>query len=214
MNDLLHEYLLQTGTVALPGIGTLRLRRTPASLDVVEQKMNPPVYDVILDLSAEAPSRKQMDYLVKNWAMDEAGVMDELQALSSRLSRDLMEKGTVPWVEGYSFKMDASGQVLLLSEIPLARVWEPTPAHRVLRSQGTHSVLQGDIQTEQYFSSEESEEVIIPERKPWWLWPLILSLSLLLIIGFIYWQMPGHNPGGNQKKVPVKEADKTYTIVP
>jgi hypothetical protein len=214
MNDLLHEYLLQTGTVALPGIGTLRLQRTPASLDVVEQKMNPPVNDVVLDKSVDAPSRKQMDYLVKNWAMDEAGVMDELQTLSSRISRELMEKGTVPWVEGFAFRMDASDQVLLLSDIPLARIWEPTPAHRVLRSQGTHRVLQGDIQTEQFFSSEEQEEVIIPERKPWWLWSLILSLSLLLIILFIYWQMPEHNWGGNQKKVPVKEADKTYTLVP
>ncbi|RYZ28015.1 MAG: hypothetical protein EOP49_41815, partial [Sphingobacteriales bacterium] len=147
----LTNYLLQYRQVSIPSVGTIRLVRQPAQLDVAAKIIAPPSYRTEI-ISGDAVPEHQLAYLSASLEAERHSVMDRLSAFGQRLQQQL--KG-----DGFNWKgigwIGQGGDDTAIT----TSVLQPIPAERVLRQDAEHNVLVGDQEMTSTQMTGRREEV-------------------------------------------------------
>lgn len=178
----LTNYLLQYRQVSIPSVGTIRLVRQPAQLDVAAKLITPPSYRTEIRSDDVIPEH-QLAYLSAALQEEKVQVLDKLADLGQHLQRKVSESGFewkgIGWIGG---SVDATAITPALLQ--------PIPAERVMRQDAEHNVLVGDQEmTYTQMAGKKEEIVAAADSKPslsiivgW----VLLLLAILFIVFLLY----------------------------
>jgi hypothetical protein len=178
----LTNYLLHYRQVSIPSVGTIRLVRQPAQLDVAAKIITPPTYRTEISSNEVVPEH-QLAYLSAALQEDKDRVLDRLADMGRRLQQKVNESGFdwkgIGWI----------GQPADAAAVTPAML-QPIPAERVLRQDAEHSVLVGDQEMTSTQMSGKKEEIVATagsERSVQIIvgW-VLLALAILFIVFLLY----------------------------
>ncbi len=187
---LLQQFLMDHGAVALPGFGTLRLKKVPAEFHSGEQVLSPPKTLVLWQEQKEQPEfsiQPLIGFISRSSDETEEDCFENLQAFIGQLKHQLQTAGELVWPglgvylykeSGIEFKPDDAMQAYL----------RPQKANRVITAGKVHEMLVGDTLTNSgemqtlLHMQEVSETEISKDR--WWIAAGIVGLlGIGLIVG-------------------------------
>ncbi|NTS40201.1 hypothetical protein HRG84_04725 [Flavisolibacter sp. BT320] len=178
----LTNYLLQYRQVSIPSVGTIRLVRQPAQLDVAAKIITPPSYRTEITPGDVVPEH-QLAYLSASLEAEKHSVMDRLSAFGQNLRQQ---------VKGDGFNWKGIGWIGLDNgqNVISPSVLQPIPAERVLRQDAEHNVLVGDQEmtyTQMAGRREEATTIAVAKRPlaiivGW----VLLALAILFIVFLLY----------------------------
>lgn len=200
MVKLVGTYLLQNGSVSIPGLGTIYIERIPAQSDFVNRQLLPPAYHYRFDKYFDAPGKEFFTFISarKNTADYEAMKLYNEWALGLRNS---MSAGKPAVLEGIgSLGRDDRGEILFEPTGELQTAFVPVPANRIIRSNISHNLLVGDRETNSVDMTDYYRGVH-RERESWWIYALIIAAVSLTAIFFHYYNSGPVSPFGNKQIV-------------
>ncbi|RYZ61463.1 MAG: hypothetical protein EOO14_04985 [Chitinophagaceae bacterium] len=178
----LTNYLLQYRQVSIPSVGTIRLVRQPAQLDVAAKIITPPSYRTEIT-SGDAVPEHQLAYLSASLGDEKHTVLDRLSVFGQRLQQQLRGDG-FDWKGIGLIESDGGQNVITPSGL------QPIPAERVLRQDAEHNVLVGDQEmtsTQMTGRREEVPSIAVGKRSlsiiiGW----VLLAFAILFIVFLLY----------------------------
>src|SRR5271154_5438175 len=131
MFQVLNAYLFQHRSISIPGLGTIYLETFPASVDVADRTMLPPVYRFRFDKYFDAPDKEFFAYLAAQGRMLDFEAIKWYNEFSFDLRNRIRSEEEVPWEGVGVLKKDATGNILLESATAPAFSLQPVSAVRV-----------------------------------------------------------------------------------
>jgi hypothetical protein len=197
--QVLNAYLFQHRSISIPGLGTIYLETFPASADVADRTMLPPVYRFRFDKYFDAPDKEFFSYLSAQGNMLDFEAIRWYNEFSFNLRNRIRSEEEVPWEGVGILKKDGGGNILFESAPAPAFFQQPTPAIRVNRQDAQHTLLVGDRErTSGEMNEWLHEEETHRKKFPWWIIAVILGVLGLAVLG---WNFFVHGwATGNQTK--------------
>ena len=197
--QVLNAYLFQHRSISIPGLGTIYLETFPASVDVADRTMLPPVYRFRFDKYFDAPDKEFFSYLAAQSNMLDFEAIKWYNEFSFDLRNRIRNESEVSWEGVGILKKDGSGSILFESAPAPSFFQQPTPAMRVNRQDAQHTLLVGDRERTSGEMNEWLHDEVLHRRKfPWWIIALILAVLGLSVLG---WHFYVHGwATGNQTK--------------
>ncbi|MDX1955285.1 MAG: hypothetical protein SFU20_07090 [Chitinophagaceae bacterium] len=203
LDSTLYKYLITTGSLPLPGLGTLRVNQQSATYDIAGKQFLPPTYHFSLD-----PEEKQSPGQVFEWLSTSLGIGDgeaieSLNSFANRFKHELGQSRKSIWEGVGAFKKDLAGVLSFQSEEITPLGLAPVQAEKVIHAHASHTMLVGD----QEKTSEEMTAWLEGESTPR-NWPMILAWVLLglslLFLGY-HFSKKGLNASafGNEQTIEV-----------
>jgi hypothetical protein len=183
MLQVLNAYLFQHRSISIPGLGTIYLETFPASADVADRTILPPVYRFRFDKYFDAPEKEFFTFLAVQGRMLDFEAIKWYNEFSFNLRNRIRNEEEVPWEGVGVLKKDGSGNTLLESATAPAFSIQPVHAIRVNRQDAVHTLLVGDRER----TSGEMNELLQEEETPrkrfsWWIIAAILAVIGLSIL--------------------------------
>ena len=187
--QVLNAYLFQHRSISIPGLGTIYLETFPASVDVADRTMLPPVYRFRFDKYFDAPDKEFFSYLSAHGNMLDFEAIKWYNEFSFNLRNRIRSEEEVPWEGVGILKKDGSGNVLFESAPAPAFFQQATPAIRVNRQDAQHTLLVGDRErTSGEMNVWLHEEETHRRKFPWWIIALILAVLGLAVLGWSFYE--------------------------
>jgi hypothetical protein len=193
MNDIaqwLHEYFIQQGTMALPGVGTFRIQRISAQVDFASKKMLPPSFTIRFDHRHDTPQREMFQYVSKRSGMADFEAVRSVNNLAFDIKTKLLHGVSVP-IEGIGILRPDNGMGFQFDAERISYDFIPNVrADRVIRKDAEHTVRVGEYER----SRSEMEEYLqaasepLPLMQRVWFRAVLLAILSLLVFGlrFLY----------------------------
>src|SRR6201996_7118653 len=118
MFQVLNAYLFQHRSISIPGLGTIYLETSPASVDVADRLLLPPVYQFRFDKYFDAPDAAFFSFIAAQRNVLDYEAIKWYNEFSFELRNRIRAEEEVSWDGVGVLKKDGSGGVL----------FEPTPA--------------------------------------------------------------------------------------
>jgi hypothetical protein len=212
MQKLLVDYLFKYKQCALPQLGTLQIKNTPASSIFGEQKIAAPIPEIHFSDTINN-SQYLQDYIAenKNISTNEAAqqlikVVEYIKALQFGESIVLPGAG--------KFCKDEHKKITFIADEIPAYFLPAVHAERVVHPNESHTMLVGDTETSttamaEYFAEDEPKV-----KSKWWIWALVFFGLAAAGIGFYASEYKTNSFFGVFTKPDVKAADSTYRMLP
>jgi hypothetical protein len=188
MFEVLNAYLFQHRSISIPGLGTIYLETLPASVDVADRTMLPPVYRFRFDRYFDAPDREFFAYIAAQRNVLDYEAIKWYNEFSFELRNRIRNEDEVSWDGVGILRKDGSGNVEFQSASSSLVFMQPTPAIRVNRQDAQHTLLVGDRER----TSGEMNELLQEDAAPrgsvaWWVIAVILGgLGLVILCWYFY----------------------------
>ena len=183
MLQVLNAYLFQHRSISIPGLGTIYLETFPASADVADRTILPPVYRFRFDKYFDAPEKEFFTFLAVQGRMLDFEAIKWYNEFSFNLRNRIRSEEEVPWEGVGVLKKDGSGNTLLESATAPAFSTQPVHAIRVNRQDAVHTLLVGDRErTSGEMNELLQEEEPARKRFSWWIIAVILAVIGLAIL--------------------------------
>jgi CCDC81-like prokaryotic HU domain 1 len=187
--QVLNAYLFQHRSISIPGLGTIYLETFPATVDVADRTMLPPVYRFRFDKYFDAPDKEFFAYLAAQGNMLDFEAIKWYNEFSFDLRNRIRSEEAVSWEGVGILKKDGSGNILFESAPAPAFFQQATPAMRVNRQDAVHTLLVGDRERTSGEMNEWLHEEETHRRKfPWWIIALILAVLGLAVLGWSFYE--------------------------
>jgi hypothetical protein len=181
----LRKYLFLHHELNMPGIGTLRLEREPASIDVANRQINPPSYRLAFDETNSQPSRRFFDCLSSALAIPDREAIMRYNNFVFDLRERIQKGETLLWEGIGEWKKALGSGIAFTPAFDQMPDGEPVPAERVLREKAEHQVRVGESER----TADEMREYFqaAPIKKDiYWAVALVLLVILVILIGFYF----------------------------
>jgi hypothetical protein len=190
MFQVLNAYLFQHRSISIPGLGTIYLETSPASVDVAERTMLPPAYRFRFDKYFDAPDAAFFAYLAAQKNIFDYEAIKWYNEFSFELRNRIRAEDAVNWDGVGILKKDGSGNVLFEPAATPVLFLQPTPAIRVTRQDAQHTMLVGDRER----TSGEMNEWLLDDaaaarrkKVSWWVIALILGGVCVVILSWYFY---------------------------
>jgi hypothetical protein len=183
MQDSLYEYLILNRQLSLPGIGTLVLNKKSAEYHFREKSITSPAWQISLENTKDAPSRKLFSWLAATLKISEWDATRGVHDFSQELKNKISSGDGVKWEKVGTFRRNEAGEIVLDSAFIHPVGDDTVIADKVLRENAEHTVLVG----EQKKSSLEMEELLSPLSAGYDVGFIIAVVATVLSILFIGW---------------------------
>lgn len=200
MVKLVGTYLLQNGSVSIPGLGTIYVERVPAQSDFVNRQILPPGYHYRFDRYFDSPAKDLFTFISACSGVPDYEAMKLYNEWALGL-RNSISAGNAAALDGIgSISRDDRGEIIFdpVGELPTHLV--AVPAERIIRSNISHNLLVGDLETTNTEMSDYYQGVH-RERESWWIYALIIAAVALTAIFFHYYNNGAAAPFGNKQIV-------------
>lgn len=187
MYQHLYLYLVQYKELALPGIGTFVLERSPATIDFPGKKIVPPVYSIGLEPSSYLPGQRFFHWLAAILGISDREAIFRFNDFSFELKKSLADGDRIIWNGIGELKKGESGEIILDPE-PGINIEKAIPLEKILRDKTEHKVRVGEEER----SSVEMSSLLEKEddkKISWWVFSVALAILALMFIG---WYLSEH----------------------
>jgi hypothetical protein len=188
MFEVLNAYLFQHRSISIPGLGTIYLDTHPASVDVADRTMLPPVYQFRFDRYFDQPDREFFAYIAAQSNVLDYEAIKWYNEFSFELRNRISNEDRVSWDGVGTLRKDDSGNVEFESTPSVLAFMQPTPAIRVNRQDAQHTLLVGDRERTSGEMNEWLQEDAVRRRSvAWWVIAVILAgLCLVALCWYFY----------------------------
>ena len=211
MWNLITSYLIQSGECVLPGLGTFTATSTPASLDVANKEILPPLTEYRFTDRTGQPAEGLIKYVARKKEIDEEKALTQIKEVCGRVKEKIFsgEKVILNSV-GVLYK-DHYQNIIFEKELFSPPI-EPVPAIRVVHKEAKHTMVVGDKETDSSEMNEflNSEPEINPGNSFWKIAAIILFLIGAGLLIFHFYNNTTGNSVGNGTKVIPAPTSKTY----
>ncbi|MEO6684153.1 MAG: hypothetical protein ABIN48_15120 [Ginsengibacter sp.] len=213
MLNLITSYLIQTGEIVLPGIGTFSSINIPATLDIANKELKPPVMHYRFSDMMGQPEEKMVQYIAYKKELTNEKALEEIKNFSKELKEKILSGETIELNCIGILQKDSSNNIIFKAQENLTQL-EPVSAIRVVHKEVKHSMIVGDIETD----SEKMNELLNgeDEKQPGnSFWKIAATILLLIGAGVLfyhYYYSNSSNPIGNGSKVVPQTKNNTYII--
>jgi hypothetical protein len=200
MYAILNRYLFQHKSINIPGLGTIFLEVTPASLDATTRTISPPAYYFRFDKYFDTPDKDFFSYLATTRRIPEYEAMRQYNEFAYNLRESVNHHQAALWEGVGELSRDDDGNIQFSSLLQNPPFLQPVPAEKRVRANAQHTLLVGDRErTSDEMSQWFSEEPVHGNRL-WWLVALIVGAAALLVMA-IHFSSHGWNVEsvGNQQ---------------
>lgn len=188
MFQVLNAYLFQHRSISIPGLGSIYLETHPASVDVAERTILPPVYQFRFDKYFDAPDREFFSFIATQRNILDFEAIKWYNEFSFELRNRIRTEDQVDWEGVGILKKDNSGNVIFESIADNGLFMAPTPALRVNRQNAQHTLLVGDQEKTNFEMNEWLHEETSGNKKfSWKLVALIIGLLAMVILGWHFY---------------------------
>jgi hypothetical protein len=206
MYRILNRYLFQHKSLPVPGIGTLYLEKTVASIDATTRSAVPPSYYFRFERYFDAPDKEFFSYLSQQENIADYESLRMYTEFAYSLRDRLNHQNKAEWENVGVLRKDPEGNVVFESALPQPFFLQPVPASKIVRADAQHTLLVGDRErTSGEMSSWFSEEPVTGNRL-WWLAALVTGIISVLVILFHFsthgWKI---DAVGNQQVLQVEK---------
>jgi hypothetical protein len=181
--SLLYKYLACKGSVNIPGIGTLQLKRKPALNIFSEKRVDAFEFQFIFNSIALPPPSDQLHFLERYCSISKSEIMDLLESLKSETIQKINSDRKLEWIGVGLFLKDESDRLVFQPKLQTIEYYPSISYQHVLRESASHAVLVGESER-----SSEEMETYFEERKrgvgssKWAIPALVLAILALLIV--------------------------------
>ena len=183
MFSLLHEYLVNHRSLEIPGTGRLELTRQPASYDVANQVVQPPVSSINLVHGEGIAGSNLLSFLGNKLGIPSHSAGDLYQSFSQKLKDELQEKGHIHFHHLGMIRKDDSGSLVFVPDERMGIHFTPVPAVRVIRQGSSHNMVVGSRETTSSQMQEFlSEQATYKPANRWWIPALVIGVLALTFI--------------------------------
>jgi hypothetical protein len=210
MLDLLYEYLIHYNEIVVPGLGTIRLQRSPAYSDITEHSISAPSYAYHWE-----PGDHRFPPAFLSWLSNKMNVPEEEAAIClnnyvEELKKEINAGKEITW----------QGVGIIRRGLDSAIEFEPDAkeligqkkvfAEKVIHEHDSHVLLVGDKEKTNF---EMAEILHLPEpQQTNWLRIALIAAAIAVI--FIVWYVSanGFSPESvsNRNKISPKDAPASY----
>jgi hypothetical protein len=188
MFEVLNAYLFQHRSISIPGLGTIYLETHPASVDVADRTMLPPVYQFRFDRYFDQPDREFFTYIAANRNVLDYEAIKWYNEFSFELRNRIRNEDQVSWDGVGILRKDSSGNVGFESAASTLAFMQPTPAIRVNRQDAQHTLLVGDHErTSGEMNEWLHEDTARRKSVAWWVIAVILGGLCLAFLGWYFY---------------------------
>jgi hypothetical protein len=188
MFEVLNAYLFQHRSISIPGLGTIYLETLPASVDVADRTMLPPIYHFRFDRYFDAPDKEFFAFLAVQRNVLDYEAIKWYNEFSYELRNRIKNEDQVNWEGVGVLRKDGSGNVQFEPSPSQLSFMQPAPAMRVNRADAQHTLLVGDRErTSGEMNEWLHEDAARRGRLPWWGIALILAGVCLILLGWFFY---------------------------
>jgi hypothetical protein len=202
MFKVLNAYLFQHRNISIPGLGTIYLETFPASADVADRTILPPLYRFRFDKYFDAPDREFFSYLASQRNILDYEAIKWYNEFSFELRNRIKTEQRVDWEGVGILRQDEAGNTTFEPRADNHLFMSPTPAVRVNRQNAKHVLLVGDQEKTNFEMNEwlhDDELRARRKKRSWWIIALVLgAIAVAILIWHFYsngWSI------GNQTKL-------------
>ncbi len=209
----LYQYLLQYKQLPVPGVGTFLLERKPAVIDFPNKKINPPVYTIALQPTANSTAQNLFIWLGSILHISNHDAVIRFNDFAFNLKKQLADGDIIIWDGVGTISKGLAGDVKFISGAELL-LEKPVTAEKVIRENAGHMVRVGE---EEKTSAEMTEMLNKPQEKKSYWWAYALAVALLAVM-FTGWYFSEHGldiaATSNAQKLIPGETGATYKQLP
>jgi hypothetical protein len=129
MFKVLNAYLFQHRNISIPGLGTIYLETFPASADVADRTILPPVYRFRFDKYFDVPEREFFSYLAGQRNILDFEAIKWYNEFSSELRSRIKTEDRVDWEGVGTLRQDEAGNTVFEPGTDNARQSPECPAY-------------------------------------------------------------------------------------
>jgi len=199
MFQVLNAYLFLHRSISIPGLGTIYMETFPASADVADRTILPPVYRFRFDKYFDAPDREFFAFLANQRNILDFEAIKWYNEFSFNLRNRIRTEEQVEWEGLGILKKDPAGNTIFESADSKGLFMTPTPALRVNRQDASHTLIVGDQEKTNFEMNEWLlEDAAHNNRRSWRIAALVLGIiTLALLVWHFY--VNGWSFGNQQK---------------
>jgi hypothetical protein len=181
--SLLYRYFSLSGSVSIPGLGALSLKRIPAVNDFSSRQLFPPAQVLKYNANINSASVEQASYIARLSGMNKEHVDNELKILGEELKTRLMTERKLEWMDVGSFSVSDEGEIGFVPKTVTTEFFAPVHYVHVLRPDAEHTIKVGEEEKtntdmEVFFEDQRANA----EKIKWEKAALVLvSIALLLL---------------------------------
>jgi hypothetical protein len=190
MHNATRKFFALHRHLALPGIGNFTITTSPAQIDFVNRKIDPPPTCITFSNDGFAPDKQFYNFLSRELSISDFEAEHQFTAFASSLKAQLNEVKTIH-LNGIGQLTKQSSHVLSFRPEENANDYFPVlVAERVIRKNATHVVKVGEHEK----TSTEMHTALHPEKKKiqtetrrerWWIPAAILAfIGIVALIAY------------------------------
>mgnify|MGYP003847840909 FL=1 len=187
--SLLYRYFSLSGSVSIPGLGALSLKRIPAVNDFSSKQLLPPAQVLKYTANINPSSGEQSNYIARLSGLNKEQVDNELKILGEELKSRLMAERKLEWMDVGSFSVSDEGEIGFTPKTVTTDFFLPVHYLHVLRPDAEHTIKVGEEEKtntdmEVFFEDQRANA----GKNKWQTaeWVLVLIAALLLAIRFMF----------------------------
>lgn len=144
MYEALYQYLLLHRQLDIPGVGCFQLERKPADIDFANKVIQPPLFTMALNASAEAdPPVRLFRWLSDKLDITESDAIDRFNSFAGDLRREILSGKKLQWTGVGVLSKGLAGEIKFEPSLKDSPAGPAVPAVKVLREKALHSVRVG-----------------------------------------------------------------------
>ena len=210
MQQLVIGYLFQYGQCSLPGIGKFSLQHIPASYDVTQNIMSPPLQKVVFD---ESPS------IIAGNFIETISLKNGITKDAARILLDHYCDGIKAKFEnGTSVEFETIGSLYKSAEGKIVFISNDTTSYttslialRIQHPDDAHDIMVGNDIISSDNSKGEDRRIKAPGKRTWLTVTIIVGILSILILVFHFYRTPFSSSSvGNTQKINVVDPPKTH----
>lgn len=210
MNELIGLFLFRNRLCPLPGIGTLHLKETGATVMNVENKIqnNPPQIEFCGELTS--PDHL-IDFISERSRISQAEAKMHLINYCDSI-KNLEPSGNINLPFAGNFYVNSDGSIDFKTLPPPVEFLPAVLAKQLMRADSSHHLMVGERETSSaemaaYFSENESRV-----REKWWLWSIFLFILGAIALA-LFFSDPNHSVTfGNSRLIDPLTPSISYRI--
>jgi len=193
MYQLFYKYLILNQRVSVPGLGNFYVDRSPAHMDFIHRKINPPESNICFKDDAVMMDKPFIEYLKKELKLQDVDVLKTIQDFSHRI-RQGAEAGGIALPGIGKLQSGYDGNLLFLPEnnqakfCPSIDLQNPTYTHAKLIDIYDYSGDSVRMIEQNYIPKPGEKEVFHHGQKEdyWWVYAIVLAIMGMAALFYYY----------------------------
>ena len=185
MYPVLKKFLALYHHLVLPGIGNFSIEKIPASLDIANRCINPPVAKINFSDDKLPADKFFFHFLAQELNIDEVQAIRNFTDFNTQLQSDIREDKIVVFKNFGKLYKHSSGKINF--EADVMPVYLPVlSAERVIRKNATHTVMVGENEKTSVEMHAALNEENVVEVDRWWIPAIVLGLIGIAALVYYY----------------------------